>query len=272
MAPERVAALGIVGNCQAELLGKALQAVAGRTLGPIFYHAFDAAPTAERITELSRCRTLLVQGIKQADDYLQKIGGASPYRRIDFPCLRFASCWPYDDFNGWRDSVARSMDPPDPDRYYDGALARLRRSGLGPAERLSAYRQLKIDGLAEPRRIYDFETRRLEAEDKRFGCTIGADILAEFRTERLFYAVNRPAARLMRRLTDYVFAALEVRAERPDDVFDFDQLRTIQVPVHPGVAEELRLSWAEEATLYDIRDGLRQTWATYMADYIARYS
>ncbi len=266
---ELAAEIGIVGNCQAALLREAVQSVAGETLGPIFYHSFDAEPTPARQQDLARCQLLLVQDIKENEDYLERIGVPTCVKRIDFPCLRFSSFWPFDDLNGWRDSFARAQDASDPDIYYDGALGRLRRDGVPVEERLSTYRELAIKGAIDPRRLHDFETRRLEEQDRRFGCTTGAAILAWFQTAQIFYAVTRPSGALIEILLRYVLDRLGVRENSAAP--DLDRLCSVQVPVHPQVAQRLGLTWATPAKLYAGKDGQDRTWDTYVRDYIARY-
>jgi hypothetical protein len=267
-----VADLGVVGNCQAALLRDALQEAVGATAGPIFYHSFDAEVTSGRRQDIARCRTLLVQDIKESDDYLERAGLPSHVKRLDFPCLRFSSLWPYDDFNGWRDSVARAQDEPDPDVYYDGALGRLRRQGVATGDRLDPYRKLAIPGLLDPRRIHAFEVRRLEDQDRRFGYTTGAMILEGFRASPLFYAVTRPNGALLRVLLGNVLQQLGLESGAATRLsIDLDQLRSVQVPVHPAVGQRLGVEWATEARLYPGKDGRERTWDTYVRDYVARY-
>lgn len=248
--------LGVVGNCQAELVHAAVAAATGAAG---FYHAFDRAADATAAAELASCELLLVQDIRECDDYRRRMAIPAATRIVDFPCLRFSSPWPFDDFNGWRDGVARAQDGGTPALYYDGALGRLRRLGVAPAARLAAYRALSIPGVLDPLRLHDFEARRLEAQDARFGTSIGSTILAEFRSRQLFYAVTRPAGPLIAKLLDFVFDALGVSA-RPPATFDLDMLRDVQIPVHPVVADKLALSWPVEAA-----------WESYVAAYIARY-
>jgi hypothetical protein len=262
--------LGVVGNCQAGLLAEALKVLAGDRYEAVFFHSFDAEPTGRAARELENCHTLLVQDIQECLDYLDRSPLPGHIRRIDFPCLRFSSCWPFDDFNGWRDTVARASEKPDHDRYYDGALGRLRKQGLAADQRLDAYRHLSIKGLIDPLRLHDFEVRRLEAQDRRFGCSIGASVLSAFRKEQVFYAVTRPNGRLLKRVLDYLLDRLDL-AGSVIAAAELDGLRNVQIPVHPEVAKRLGLAWANEETCYDTGGGWRQTWEGYVRDYIGRY-
>lgn len=243
---------------------------AGGEGGPLFfYHSFDSAPSDQHARDLESCRLLLVQDIGESTDYLQRMPGAGAIERLDFPCLRFSSCWPFDDFNGGRDQIARAMDPVDADLFYDAALARLRRLGVPPGERLERYRRLDVPNLLDPVRLHDFERRRLEDMDARYGIDIGAFILGSFRREPLFYAVNRPSAAPLDRLLAFLMTRLGLTTMRGR--VDLDRLRTKQVPVHPDVARRLEIAWADETTLYNDGRGGRHDWAGYVRDYVSRY-
>lgn len=262
-------AIGVVGNCQAALMREALAAAVGAAGPRFFYHSFDSAPSPAHARDLESCRLLLVQDIGESEDYLQRMAGAAGIERVAFPCLRFSSCWPFDDFNGGRDQHARAMDPVDGDLFYDAALARLRRLGLAPAERLDRYRRLDVPNLLDPIRLHDFERRRLEDMDARYDIGIGAFLLETFRREPLFYAVNRPAGALLTRLLAFLMTRLGLSTIR--ETVDLDRLRGKQVPVHPEVARRLEIVWADESTLYNDGRGGRHDWAGYVRDYVSRY-
>lgn len=265
----RRTAIGVVGNCQAALMREALAAAAGPAGPSFFYHSFDRPVSAAASRDLDTCRLLLVQDIGETADYLQRMTAAAAIERLAFPCLRFSSCWPFDDFNGGRDHVARALDPADPDLFYDAALARLRRLDVPPHERLARYRRLDVPNLLDAGRLHDFERRRLEEMDARYGIDIGAFVLETFRRAPLFYAVNRPSGALLTRLLAFLLARLDLRPG--GETVDLDRLRTKQVPVHPEVAHRLDIAWANETTLYNDGRGGQHDWATYVGDYIRRY-
>jgi hypothetical protein len=68
---------------------------------------------------------------------------------------------------------------------------------------------------------------------------------------------------------DHIFEALglDLRA-RPDEALD--ELGSIEVPVHPFVAQRLAIAWADGATLYNV-DGRKTTWEGFARRYIERY-
>ena len=67
--------------------------------------------------------------------------------------------------------------------------------------------------------MHDFETRRLELLDERFGFEIGRHILDGFRKTRLFYTVNRPCGAVLALVLNYIFKALDLdQTAAPDGI------------------------------------------------------
>jgi hypothetical protein len=266
--------IGFIGNCQTELLHRAFSRVVPAGEIRSFYHFFDV-PEAERAAgaeALAQCDDLLVQDVKNFEDYDLKEAIPAGANIIRCPVIWFAAPWPYDDFNGLRDNHARGLDDPSlhTTTYYDGALGKLRKLVPDPEARLAAYRVLDVPGLVRPERILDFETRRLEGLDARFGTTIGKVILDGFRREQLFYTVNRPCGSLLAMLLDYVLAGLKIDLALPP-MPELDEFRSIQAPVHPRIAEALGMTWVDEGRTYQVRDEV-MNWEAYVRAYIARYS
>jgi hypothetical protein len=266
--------IGFIGNCQTELLHRGFQHVVPAGEIRSFYHFYDVADEdrTAAAAELAQCDELLVQDIQNFEHYTLRDCIPRRTNVIRFPFLWFAAPWPYDDFNGLRDNHARGQD--DPSRhtttYYDGALGKLRKLVPDPRARFEAYRQLDVPALVRPDRILDFETRRLEGVDARFGMTIGRRILEAFRHQQLFYTVNRPCGSLLLMLLDYILVTLNLgRASSALPVLD--ELRSIQAPIHPKVATALGMSWADESRVYQVHDR-PMNWETYVRDYIERYS
>jgi hypothetical protein len=273
VASNRRLSVGFVGNCQAELLQKAFQKAAPPSDYASFYHFFDVAEDRRAVAgaDLAGCDILLMQDIQDLEFYPLREAIPASAKILTFPFLRFASPWPYDDFNGLRDSAARARDDPSLHTvtYYDGVLGRLRRQVPEPEARLAAYRAHNVASMIDPARVHDFETRRLQALDARFGIEIGRTILDGFRRDQLFYTVNRPCGALLRQVLDRIFAMLNLKLPPvPSD--DLDELGAIQVPVHPFVAERLSMTWAGETRRY--RNGDQEmTWEQFVRAYIARY-
>lgn len=273
MARVRGLSVGFVGNCQAELLQRAFAKAAPAPGFTSFYHFFDLDQdklSAAR-SEIGTCDVLLIQDIQDAESYPLRASLPSHCRLITFPFLRFASPWPYDDFNGLRDSVARSQDDPalHTVTYYNGILGRLRRAEPDPQARFEAYKECNLKEMIDPAKVHDFEARRLDALDERFGFGIGRYILDGFRKTQLFYTVNRPCGAVLALVLEYIFKALDLDLTIPPDGI-LDELRVIQVPVHPFVAQRLSIEWADAGRLY--RQGEREMkWDGFVRAYIERY-
>jgi hypothetical protein len=265
--------IGFVGNCQAEVLRNAFHRAASGQGVRSFYHFFDVPEVSrERArADIAACDILLMQDIQDVESYPLHDSVRAGTRIVPFPFLRFASPWPYDDFNGPRDAAARARDDPalHTTIYYDGVLGRLRRLTPEPEARFEVYASGRAAGMIDPARVHDFETRRLEALDGRFGFGIGRAILDGFRDAQLFYTVNRPNGALLARVLDDIVKRLgfDWPAAKGEDL---DELRSIQTPVHPHVARGLGITWAGETRLYEAR-GRRFNWEGWVRDYIARY-
>jgi polysaccharide biosynthesis acetyltransferase WcbI-like protein len=265
--------VGFVGNCQAELLHQVFQRAAlGRGI-TAFYHFVDLSKVqlVQSREEISTCDVLFLQDIQDVEHYPLRDSIPKRTQVINFPFIRFAAPWPYDDFNGIRDGIARAQDDPalHSVTYYDGMLSRLRRRIPNSRERLETYRKLDIPDAINPLRVLDFEARRLEALDKRFGISIGRFILNEFRKRQLFYTVNRPCGTVLELVMDYILKFLDLDLNITSSK-NLDELRQIQVPVHPMVARRLDIEWANETTIYET-NGQRVMWEDYVRQYIERY-
>jgi len=262
-----------VGNCQAELLQRAFAAALPATEFSAFYLFFDPSPAAraQAVTELARSDIVLLQDIQDTESGGLSAAIPSATRIVRFPFLRFASPWPYDDFNGLRDTMARQQDDPalHTTTYYDGILGRLRRLIPDPEARFDAYKAQAAPGIVDPARVHDFERRRLQALDQRFDMAIGRFILEEFQRTPLFHTVNRPCGALLAMVLADVFDRLGLDVAVPDAA-TLDELGAIQVPVHPGVAERLSIEWATKQRLYR-HGGTEITWDQFVRGYIRRY-
>ncbi|WP_376092252.1 WcbI family polysaccharide biosynthesis putative acetyltransferase [Roseomonas sp. CCTCC AB2023176] len=265
--------LVIIGNCQAGMIANVFgndDALHARFAARHHHHAL-AEPLHEAARrELEAADIVLMQDIRDNDAYPLRDAIPPAARMVTFPCLRLASPWPFDGYNGAGDPDAFVKDYPNHEfDYLDGLLARLRREVPDPGARFVAYRDLSVRGLVNPQRLHRLEERRLIAMDAAHGVTTGALILERVQREQVFYTTGHPNGRIFTHLLEGIVGLLGVR-ERLTATEGLDGLRTLQVPVHPVIAEKLGLRWAGPDATYLYR-GERITWETYIRRYIAYY-
>jgi hypothetical protein len=263
----------IIGNCQAQTVYEALtrsRAFSARL--DVKYHFVGLQQDLHDLgrSELKNCNILLVQDIKDWENYPLRPDIRDDLPIIKFPLLHFASLWPFDHYNGPGDREAYERESPNLTfLYLDGLLARLRKEIPDRNQRLLAYRSLSVDGVINYVKLHDFEKRRLLAMDKQFGFHIGQFILGRFQRERLFYTTNHPNGQIFAMLMQHLLKQLGVdEVYRP--IASLDHLKKLQVPVHPKVAEALGVKWASENTKY-LYGGQQITWETYVRRYIEHY-
>ncbi len=263
----------IIGNCQAQTLQEALVRSSELcTRLDAKYHFVGLQQDLHEAgrAELESCDILLVQDIRDWDNYPLRPYIREDVRVIKFPLLHFASLWPFDHYNGPGDKEAYDREWPNLTfLYHDGLLARLRKEIPDHEQRLDAYRTLSVADVINYVRLHDFEKRRLTAMDKKFGCEIGQFILDNFQRKRLFYTTNHPNGQIIGLLMQYLLQQLGTdQGYRPNS--SLDHLKRLQVPVHPKVAEALGVTWAKEHTKY-LYGGEQITWETYVRRYIDHY-
>jgi Polysaccharide biosynthesis enzyme WcbI len=272
VSPQRMRVL-IVGNCQAQTVHEAL-ARSGEFNDRLHvkYHFVALQQNLHEAgrAELESSDVLLVQDIRDWENYPLRPYIQNGVQIIKFPLLHFASLWPFDHYNGPGDKEAYEREWPNLTfLYHDGLLARLRKEIPDREERLLAYRTLSVDGIINFARLHDFEKRRLTAMDKQFGCEIGQFILDNFRRHRSFYTTNHPNGQIIGMLMQHLLRQLGMdQGYRPNSTLD--HLRRLQVPVHPKVAKALGVTWAKENTKY-LYGGEQITWETYVRRYIDHY-
>jgi hypothetical protein len=263
----------IIGNCQAQTVHEAL-ARSGEFDDrlDVKYHFVGLQQNLHEggKAELESSDVLLVQDIRDWENYPLRPYIQDGVQIIRFPLLHFASLWPFDHYNGPGDKEAYEREWPNLTfLYHDGLLARLRKEIPDREQRLLAYRTLSVDGVINFARLHDFEKRRLTAMDKQFGCEIGEFILDNFQKRKLFYTTNHPNGQILGMLMQYLLRKLGMdQGYRPNSTLD--HLRRLQVPVHPKVAQALGVTWVKENTKY-LYSGEQITWETYVRRYIAHY-
>jgi hypothetical protein len=264
----------IIGNCQSETLRQGFAHI--EALNRRFetkYHFVDLQQNQRDFVarDLEHCDILLVQDLRNWDTFPLRDCVPPAADIIKFPLVRFASLWPFDGWNGPGDREAHNREAPNLTfSYLDGLLGRLRKEIPDKEARFQAYRALEWPGIVNYRRLHQMEERRLAASDKQFGVAIGDFILTNFRKRRIFHTTVRPNWQVFNLLLQYVAKAVSVSepvslTEKVDVM-----LREPQVPVHPKVARDLGVRWANEKTRYGVH-GRNVTWEAYIRSYIAHY-
>jgi hypothetical protein len=264
----------IIGNCQSETLrqGFAQLDVLNRRFDAKYHFVHLQQNQRDFVArDLEQCDILLVQDVRDWDSFPLRdcVSGAAEV--IKFPLVRFASLWPFDGWNGPNDRAAHDQEAPNLTfSYLDGLLGRLRKEIPDKEARFQAYRTLECPGIVNYRRLHQIEERRLAATDKEFGIAIGEFILANFHRQRLFHTTVRPNWQVFNLLLQYVAKCVSVTdpvtlSENVDVM-----LREPQVPVHPKVARDLGVRWADEKTRYGVH-GRDVTWESYIRSYIEHY-
>ncbi len=268
----------IIGNCQSETLRQGFTRI--ESLNRLFnvkYHFVQLQRNLHEFAtrDLETCDILLVQDIRLWDAFPLRDcvrPGAEVHR---FPLVRFASLWPFDAWNGPGDKEANDREAPNLTfPYLDGLLGRMRREVRDQEVRFQAYRSLELpEGLPDVinyRRLHQMEIRRLAGMDKKFDFAIGSFILDNFQKRRVFHTTVRPNWEVFNLLMQFI--AKTVGASEPISLTESIDaaLRNPQVPVHPKVARDLGVKWADENTRY-LNHGREVTWEAYIRSYIEHY-
>jgi hypothetical protein len=268
----------MIGNCQSETLRQGFART--ESLSKLFdvkYHFVQLPRNLHEFAarDLETCDIVLVQDIRLWDDFPLRDRVRPGAEILKFPLVRFASLWPFDAWNGPGDRQAHDREAPNLTfSYLDGLLGRLRKEIPDKEARFDAYRSLELPGelpgVINYRRLHQMEVRRLAGIDKQFGISIGSFILENFQNRQLFHTTVRPNWEVFSLLMQFV--AKLVGAREPISLTESIDagLRNPQVPVHPKVARDLGVKWANENTRY-LDHGREITWESYIRSYIDHY-
>lgn len=264
----------MIGNCQMDTLRQGFSRVEFlNSRFEVKYHFVQLPKNLHEfaIRDLETCDILLAQDIRLWEEFPLRdfVRPGAEVRK--FPLVRFASLWPFDTWNGPGDKEAYEREAPNLTfPYLDGLLGRLRREIPDREARFRTYRSLELPGLVNYRRLHQLEMRRLAMMDEQFEIAIGGFILENFRRRRVFHTTVRPNwqvfTRLMQLVADLLGVKETIALPRTADAL----LRNPQVPVHPRVARDLGIKWADENTRY-LNRGREITWESYIRSYIEHY-
>ena len=269
----------MIGNCQTETLrqGFARSDVLNK-LFDVKYHFIHLPEKHLRefaAKDIETCDILLVQDNRMWDDFPLRdcVRPGADVRK--FPLIRFASLWPFDAWNGPGDRQAHDREAPNLTfPYLDGLLGRLRQAIPDKDARFEAYRSLSLPadlpGVINYRRLHQIENRRLLGMDKEFGISIGGFILENFQNRRIFHTTVQPNWEVFSLLMNFVAKLVGVSEPISLNKGIDAGLRNPQVPIHPMVARDLGVKWADENTRY-LDHGREITWERYIRSYIDHY-
>ena len=268
----------IIGNCQSETLRQGF--VHSETLNKLFAVKYHFVQLPKNLLEfaardLETCDVVLAQDIRLWDEFPLRDCVRPGAEILRFPLVRFTSLWPFDTWNGPGDKSAHDREAPNLTfPYLDGLLGRMREEIPDREARFQAYRALELPdelpGVVNYCRLHQLEIRRLAGIDKQFGISIGSFILENFQTDRIFHTTVRPNWQVFTLLMQFLANLVGARGpisltERIDAV-----LRNPQIPVHPKIARDLGVKWADESTRY-LNRGREVTWEAYIRSYIEHY-
>jgi hypothetical protein len=262
----------IVGNCQAEVLTNGYRTSLDSRRLAIRYHFVNLQKNlidGARL-DLKSCDIVLIQDIADFEFYPLRLEIPNHALTCRFPMLRFSAPWPFDSHNGMVDRHAAERELHEP--FFpnlDGGLGRLRREIANQEARFQAYRTLNFDWAPDVLRLARFEERRLLAMDQKYDFTLGADILENFRKRPGFHSIGHPNGLILSRLLQHINEQIGMRDVRVH-AGSMDGLRNVQVPIHPFVARQLGIGWANERTRYEFR-GAPVTWDEYIRRYIQHF-
>jgi hypothetical protein len=267
--------LVLIGNCQCSVLVQAFNH--SDTLSRSYvtkYHFVQLKPNLYEFArrDIEDCDVLLVQDIDLWNQFPLRDCVRPGADIVKFPLVRFASLWPFDSWNGPGDREAFEAEAPNYTfPFLDGLLARLRHEIPDKAARFQAYQALEGIGVVNYKRMHALEERRILKIDRQYDCKIGEFTLENFRIRQVFHTTVRPNWQGFNLLIRMILKAIGVR----DPVDALSQsadalLRIPQVPIHPKVAADLGVKWADDKTRYQVL-GQEMSWETYVRRYIEHY-
>jgi len=266
--------LVFIGNCQCSVLTQAFNQT--ESLNRIFeakYHFVQLLPNLHEFAQrdIEECDVLLIQDVDLWNSFPLRHCIRPDTETIRFPLVRFASLWPFDAWNGPGDREAHDREAPNSTfPFLDGLLGRLRRDIPDREARFLAYRALEREGIVNYRRLHALEERRLLKIDQTYDCRIGEFTLENFRTRQVFHTTVRPNWQGFNLLLRSILKPLGISGPDPLSQTADATLKVPQVPVHPKVARDLGVKWADERTRY-LAFGQELTWENYIRRYIDHY-
>lgn len=247
--------LVVYGNCQAEWVAIALQAIPaiGDRFDVHYVYSFDH-PVSGRATldpeVLARCAVLLEQ--RGAWDRFPWRDGLPPAAQVaTFPVLTMDALWPLTTFADPRNVPDLPDYPYGRFPYGDRMICQWLGSGVSREETLQRYLTASLHQSEDLPRVMELAQVRLAMTDEQCDVAMADAVLPRLAHEPLFFTCNHPRPALLATLVGRILDRARLIRDGHDAVARlvralFDERRpnaNIQVPIHPDVAGTYGLSW-----------------------------
>lgn len=271
----------VYGNCQAGVFEDALKWFpALREHYETRYCASFDEQTPSRsppsVDDMVRCELVLEQ-LDAGKPLPESLASAIPAsaQRIRFPPLDVNLLWPLN-FPDPRNKPDLPQFPFGEFPYGDRAMIELLRRGVTADAALSAYPEESARRIPDLDRLKALEERRLAQRDQNVDVPLSDLVLGNLAIRPLFWTINHPTGWLLGRAFERITQQIWTVLGLPDDPVptlrahfaNYDPLGSHHVPIHPLVAERLRLTWWSPERTYRHLDGTMLTQAEYLDRYV----
>ena len=259
--------VAIIGACLAETLAR------GLARSPVLAGSFRFVAVPLHVTpltdpgvqsSLAEASHIFLQTNMAETAFLRAHAPAAQI--VLFPDIVLRCLWPFDAASGYHDEAIPEH-PTGIIRHPDGILARLRKVEPDPRRRFELYRALAFDEASTIERQATVQARFLDQIDEETDAGLGAFITQHIRTRPLFYNSTHPSGAVFQALGAFFWRKLEMAGRAPEFT-GMDDWKVWSVPVHPGVARRLGVTWATERTRYHYDTLGEVTWEEWVRAYI----
>ncbi len=236
------------------------------------FEKFDAPDTRATEEQIAGCAILLEQVDIARFPRANALPDGCPIVR--FPSLDTILLWPFNAVNPYDDPIGEACPS---GRFSYGNRVLLRHVEMDwDADRIIDYYERDYDDYkVDLTRVAQLERRRLQARDEKADVAM-ADVSADVVTAPLFWGPNHPRAALLevlaRRLLSAAAALVPELASLRIDEGTFERYESERLwsalPIDPGVAADLGLTWYDPKETYLLEDGKRWSRAEYLRGFV----
>jgi Polysaccharide biosynthesis enzyme WcbI len=259
-----------IGNCQAWMVFNVYRLhIAPKRAETVDYvPAYEDADAAamERINSADLI-------VFQVTDVVQKVPMPTGIRVVLFPHVTAFFLWPF--FEGKHPcdaDIPAQYRRPFTHAYGDKWLDREISRGADPSSLAARYRDLDVVKVTNLDRRIELCVAAQRARDVRADTRFGDCITDRLTSEYVFTHPHHPSAALCRIMAREVFSRMDCGTQEIEAAL-LTCRHTLfpywQIPVHPGIADHLRLAWASPDRKYSFAFGERVTWSEYCDRYVA---